>query len=813
VLKRARAEFQQGEAYRREGNLEAALRAFESAAEGFEVLGIPGQKAVCLNECGRVLRHLDRAGDALALLREAEVLLDDLSKVPRAPEKIDKARVIVLHNLGGALRQAYLPEEGLVVLERALDLCELLEDPLRLADIFNGLGACYRDLRLQEEAEAVFTEAKAYAQGDLAREAQALNNLGAMAHDRYDHVAALKYIQAARERYEQVGDARLVAVARLNAARQLIDLGDLEAARNELQAAASVPGVGSSASLSAPIYSSLARILELSQNLPAAQEAYEKARELFSELGDLRAASTVTGMIGATHLKLGNDDLGLRLVQESIDMVEKSGDSVLSADLRSQLHAHASDLYGVQVEAELALVGAEAAFVTAERAKARALLLALRSGPDTAPAHSEAKSEKFLDDFDPDKEHSTLERVRATLAYRRFDRREAGEVKGEVPGLGSLQEALDDLQADMVSFLTTDTSCFAFVVTGEGVSFYRLPEVEDLVDLVREFRSAIANGDFSAVAASELYRHLLEPAARKLSKPELVIVPDGPLHLLPFSALLTQPVDDPVAEGSFGSLPYLIRDKRVRLVPSAAILVELKRNSGIPREVAPPKRIAVIAGPDDEVAQEAEEAGDFALKSIRSRSAEATNLLRGAEEEASRIKSLVSGLKQPLEVVALREGKATWRAVKSLLEEEFDVVHFACHGYADDEMPWLSGLQLVPTEDRATPLVRAYELQNLRLRSRLVVLSACESGYGRVLRGEGVLGLNTALLRAGASTLCVSLWSIFDQLTPEIMETFYVGLLRGMTSPEALQRAQLKALDKAFDHPAVWAPLVIIGAE
>ncbi len=724
---------------------------------------------------------------------------------------MDKARVIVLHNLGGALRQAYLPEEGLVVLERALDLCESLEDSLRLADIFNGLGACYRDLRLQEEAEAVFTEAKAYAQGDLAREAQALNNLGAMAHDRYDHVTALEYIQAARERYEQVGDARLVAVARLNAARQLIDLGELEGARNELQAAAAVPGVESSASLSAPIYSSLARILELSQDLAGAQEAYEKARELFSELGDLRAASTVTGMIGATHLKLGNDDLGLRLVRESIDMVEKSGDSVLSADLRSQLHAHASDLYGVQVEAELALVGTEAAFLTAERAKARALLLALTSGAEAASA--EAKPEKFLDDFDPDEEHSTLEEVRATLVYRRLDRREVGEVKGGVPGLGALQEVLGDLQADMVSFLTTDTSCFAFIVTEEGVSFYRLPEVGALVDLVREFRSAIASGGFSTGAASELYRHLLEPAARKLSRPELVIVPDGPLHLLPFSALLTRPVDDPAAEGSFGSLPYLIRNKRVRLVPSAAILVELRRSSGHPGQVALPKRIAAIAGPDDEVVQEAEEAGDLALKSIRSRSAGATNLLRGAEEEVARIGSLMSASEQPLEVETLSEGRATWQAVRSLLEGEFDVIHFACHGYADDEMPWLSGLQLVPTEDRATPLVRAYELQSLRLRSRLVVLSACESGYGRVLRGEGVLGLNTALLRAGASTLCVSLWSIFDQLTPEIMESFYVGLLRGLATPEALRRAQLEALEKGFDHPAVWAPFVIVGAE
>jgi CHAT domain-containing protein len=143
------------------------------------------------------------------------------------------------------------------------------------------------------------------------------------------------------------------------------------------------------------------------------------------------------------------------------------------------------------------------------------------------------------------------------------------------------------------------------------------------------------------------------------------------------------------------------------------------------------------------------------------------------------------------------------------------VIHLAAHGLLPEDRPNHSGLSLSfdgdPAEDG---LLQVFEIFRLRLQADLVVLSACDSGRGKHLRGEGVLGLTRAFLYAGASSLVVSLWQAADSPTADLMLSFHRKLRGGRSKADALRSAKLEAIQSGVHaHPFYWAPFVLMGAE
>jgi CHAT domain-containing protein len=146
---------------------------------------------------------------------------------------------------------------------------------------------------------------------------------------------------------------------------------------------------------------------------------------------------------------------------------------------------------------------------------------------------------------------------------------------------------------------------------------------------------------------------------------------------------------------------------------------------------------------------------------------------------------------------------------------KYRVVHVATHGLLNTERPQFTGvvLSLVGNRD-ADGFLRTDEIFNLRLGAQLVVLSACETGLGREKRGEGVIGLTRAFMYAGAPTVGVSLWSVADRSTAELMSDFYRRLLtkQAATTPAALRAAQQQMIaGKRYSAPFYWAPFVLVG--
>jgi CHAT domain-containing protein len=143
----------------------------------------------------------------------------------------------------------------------------------------------------------------------------------------------------------------------------------------------------------------------------------------------------------------------------------------------------------------------------------------------------------------------------------------------------------------------------------------------------------------------------------------------------------------------------------------------------------------------------------------------------------------------------------------------YKYVHIATHGFVDEQYPELSGLLFAQDSTSSEDgILYTGELYNLQLQAELVTLSACETGLGKLAKGEGLIGLTRAMLYAGARNVVVSFWKVPDESTAELMGYFYKALLAGKGKGEALQAAKLQMLRRSeYNHTFFWAPFILIG--
>jgi CHAT domain-containing protein len=152
--------------------------------------------------------------------------------------------------------------------------------------------------------------------------------------------------------------------------------------------------------------------------------------------------------------------------------------------------------------------------------------------------------------------------------------------------------------------------------------------------------------------------------------------------------------------------------------------------------------------------------------------------------------------------------------VKLGLMKDYRFLHIATHGFINEEKPKLSGIIFTdknnpPAEDG---ILYSSEIYNLSLNADLVVLSACESGLGKIVKGEGLIGLTRGFIYSGAKNVLVSLWQVADKSTSELMIEFYKNILDGKNYSSSLREAKLKLIkDGIYSYPLEWSPFVLIG--
>jgi CHAT domain-containing protein/tetratricopeptide (TPR) repeat protein len=419
--------------------------------------------------------------------------------------------------------------------------------------------------------------------------------------------------------------------------------------------------------------------------------------------------------------------------------------------------------------------------------------------------------------------------------------------------LDEVQRTVLDDDTALLEYSLGEQSSYLWVITRQNATLFKLPAGATMDQLAMDFRAQLippalqrrnagidvptddaqrglglsteppgTNTAAFSRASHALYQVAVAPAASMIGNRRLVIVADGALNFVPFEALVTTD-----RGGDYSSLDYLIKTNKVSYAPSASVTAAVrdqKRTAG--------RNILLVADPvfsanDPRVRTPAAAFPTEATRGLgldsavtdvtgpATRSSVALRLprLAGTRIEAEQIGRLAktSGAQADLWL----DLNANEDDVKTRDIQSYRALHIATHGVLDAMRPQFSGLvlSLVGNKGDDDGFLRTGEVFNLKLGAPLVMLSACETGLGKVKRGEGVIGLSRAFMYAGATTVGVSLWSVADKPTAELMTDFYQRLLGpNPSSSDAMREAQLAMITgKKYSAPFYWAPFVLVG--
>ncbi len=467
-------------------------------------------------------------------------------------------------------------------------------------------------------------------------------------------------------------------------------------------------------------------------------------------------------------------------------------------------------------------------------------------------------------DLESDLEKLQTEFEEVENQIRTASPRYAGLTAGKPLSLAEVQSGVLDDQTVLLEYSLGREASYLWAVTKSGVSLYKLPARPVLDKMATDLRAQLIPSKLQrrivgidvmadtqrglgvsatpfaedaasfVTASSALYKAAVEPAASVLGEKRLLIVADGALNYVPYEALVKSP-----ASADYSSLPYLIKSNEIIYAPSASVvgLIRQQDNKRAGRAML------ILADPvfnsNDTRAKGAgsgANAGETRGLGIQSALTDVTGQDASVTAGSAKMQGLplarLAGTRTEAEqIVKLAKTSSTqadmWLDLDASEDNidardisKYRVLHIATHGLLNAERPQFTGLVLSLVGNKSEDgFLRTDEVFNLRLGSPLVMLSACETGLGKEKRGEGVMGLTRAFMYAGAPTVGVSLWSVADKSTAELMTDFYKRLLgssvtdsSAVPASTAMRGAQLAMIaGKKYSAPFYWAPFVLVG--
>ncbi len=729
-----------------------------------------------------------------------------------------------LHLLGFLHYELEDTQKALDYLTQALPVWRQLKDKRGEAITLTATGMVYRSLDQRDKSLEFSNQGLPLHRevGNRAGEAETLINIGLIESASGEKQVAFENFNRAAELSRAISDPALEAKAKYEIARVKLDTGELDQSRSQIEDTLN-------------IVESL-RTKVASQELRASyfatvQKYYDFYIELLMRMNGRQAGKGFSGEALQVSERARARSL-LEILSEANASIREGVDATL-LEREQRLH---HQLNG--------------------KADALARLYASRPTPEQVVA-----AKKEVDDLT-----AQYNDVRAEI--RRASPRYAALTQPSPLSLKEIQQQVLDNDTLLLEYWLGETRSYLWAVTPTKITSYVLPARAKIESAARDSYEWLSKPSQATAkrrlkhdgvemseserkarglqALNYLSNTLIKPVASQLGKKRLVVVASGALQYVPFAALT-------VASGRKKSPPNrppifdhrsLIEDHEVINLPSASTMAVLRRDTA-ERQIAP-KMLAVLADPvferDDErvrtmarptisnqgnatapQSKEAEKpqsqsvAEERSLKHIKEKSAEETGEMKISRlpftrQEAEQILALVpeAERKQALDFDASR---ATATA-KDL--SQYRYVHFATHGYLDSERPEFSALVLsLVNKDggQQSGFLYAYDVYNLQLNSDLVVLSACETGLGKEIKGEGLVGLTRGFMYAGAPRVVVSLWSVNDRATADLMARFYRKMLKENLRPAAaLRAAQIEMLKGSrWREPYYWAAFALQG--
>jgi CHAT domain-containing protein len=544
-------------------------------------------------------------------------------------------------------------------------------------------------------------------------------------------------------------------------------------------------GVKTSAESS--LYQGLGQVYLRQKDYPRAMENLNQALELSERLHLGSNISSISNQLGSLFLQTKRPSEAIQYYKKAIASVESTRSLLESEELRTSFFEDKGQIYGGIISAYLEEKNLEEAFNYNERARSRAFLDILGSKVQLARSGALLDEERALqgkisalqarmagqDPDASDRGQLRQELEEAQRAYnallakvRKENKEQASLMSVEPLTLKQIQELLET-GVSLLEYFVMQGQVLLWVLEKDRVNFVRLSlDRSELISKVNALRDSIyqvGEKEKFKQASEELYRVLIEPAMPHIRGKELLIIPHDVLHYLPYQALVS-----PQAK-------YLIQDYPIYYLSSASLMQftrEKKKASG--------EKALVMGNPD---------LGDQAYN------------LRFAEREAKEVARVY-----PKSDVYVKADATKSRAVS--LSPNYDILHFAVHGELRQDDPLNSGL-LLAGDGKDDGRLRVGEIFSLNLKAGTVVLSACESGLGKISSGDEIIGLTRSFIYAGTPSIITTLWKVNDRTSYELVREFYSNL-RSMKKSEALRQAQLATM-KEFPHPFFWAAYGLTG--
>lgn len=821
------------------GQLPKAKSVLDEALSLWRRVGDEEGELDCLILLGTVMGHTGEPRQGLAFLHQA---LDMRRRL--GPEPYGEGAI--LNNM--AVAYGYLGDyaEAVKKYEEALPFAEQSGDPIAAASVrrnrATNLSYITRSDQAREELEQV--KAKFHELGIPNEEGMAEYVIGNTYRHAREYREAVVHYQSALALLDRAGNGRFAAMTLQNVAIIAMNEHRWDDALRALDQAQEKVG-DRDARIGAAIKVDRARVLVDRGESRAGVEGLIAARKDLKEVGYPAYEMALLTSLSKGELALGRLNDARGHILEAIALTEQLRSGIPGPTLRASYLEIEQQRYRLLVEVLMALHAREpthgwdaAALGASETARARSLLEMIAEGradtqldvdPELRRAEQDIdarldlkrkQQESLLarphgpdaaDALERDLEKLRIEREGVETRMRASSRAYASLTEPTPLSLEEIRTQTLDPSTALVEFLLGEDRSFVWVVTSTGITSATLPArkvIEKAALALHRTWSSPEGTDDGQAPARALSKMVLGPVAKALSSNRLLIAADGALQLIPFAAL------QDVRTGR-----ALIERHEVEAVPSASVLAMLRGRRTAPTGAG--ATVAILADPvftlHDARIRGVESTAVASRSTDLERSLEDTGLrslepLPATRDEAAAIESH-AGQGRTFTALGFQASRAVALGPQVASAR---IVHLASHALTDARRPELSGIVLSLFDEQGRPqdgFLGMADIYRLRLSADLVVLSACRTGLGKEVRGEGVLGLTRGFLFAGTPRVVASVWKVSDRATAALMDRFYASLLEQHLSPgAALREAQLALRkERRFSSPFAWAGFVLHG--
>ena len=756
--KAAMAALQMGDRYKKGREYQDALNYYRLA---LNINPLPGAvKANALNAIALVYAELYLNGLAARYFNQALAKARIINDLP--------AQTVALTGLADLYRQMGTPEKALAYIKQALRLGKQGKTDADAALLYLK-GQVSQEQGLVESAKGAFTQALGIYgdSGNVAGQVRVLCALSSLS------------LLASRSQ------------AALEQAEQAVELGDKQAKR-----AVSHADFTNARELQWRAWLSRGRAERALGQKERALESYSRAIDHFKVLWWAVYIATETSAVAFR-------EEGQAAYREYIDLLMEQGQFKKAYERAEEAKARTLLIFTGARQGRPPSGDGKQSAILGELSKSiiRMRLQLLASG---LSREQQAKLQKDIEEAE-----YKIEEIRLQAEMQHSKER---LVFSEPATADQLKEQMAKAQRTLAQFSLGEKHSFLWLFTRGEVFFEVLPSRTEIETAVRPFLDLLGappNQLYIERDLTKLREHSVALFAtlfgRLSSQIEpgqpLIVVPDGLLHYLPFEALINNG-------------RYLVEDHEISYLPSASILFQ-KDSRG---EAGIGDRMELLAFGDPifspalktSVPGTRKSSPINVLRNVRASRGFRLPPLPRTRDEVQNIAGLF-----PLDRTRIYLGKSsTEDAVKRESLRRYRRLHFATHSLIDEQSPSRSAVVLtLDANSHEDGFLEANEISGLDLDCDLVVLSACQTGRGQLLSGEGIVGLSRAFLYAGARAVVVSYWNVSDISTSLLMESFYRHLTAGIGNAAALRETKLQMLksDKETRHPYYWASFVIVG--